>query len=188
MAKVICYGGAGMVTGSCHLFEVNSVKILIDCGMIQGASWQDNYEPFGFEPSRIDYLILTHAHNDHIGRVPKLIKEGFKGEIIATEATLDIAYIMLLDSAMLLQEEYETQIRKALRRGEEALVKEPLYTKEHVEALFTCKLRKVSYETCIELAPFLNICLHNAGHILGSSFVDIHYEEEGVKKNVCLFR
>lgn len=184
MAKVICYGGAGMVTGSCHLFEVNSVKILIDCGMIQGASWQDNYEPFGFEPSRIDYLILTHAHNDHIGRVPKLIKEGFKGEIIATEATLDIAYIMLLDSAMLLQEEYETQIRKALRRGEEALVKEPLYTKEHVEALFTCKLRKVSYETCIELAPFLNICLHNAGHILGSSFVEVNYEEASVKKSV----
>lgn len=184
MAKVISYGGAEMVTGSCHLLEINAIKILIDCGMIQGSLWHENYEPFGFEPSSIDYLLLTHAHNDHIGRVPKLVKEGFKGEIIATEATLDIAYIMLQDSAMLLQEEYETQIRKALRRGEEAQVKEPLYTKEHVEALFAKKMRRVQYKEEIKLAPFLKLSFQDAGHILGSAFINIVFEENNATKSI----
>lgn len=184
MAHVTSYGAASMVTGSCHLLEVQSIKILIDCGMIQGEQWRDNYEPFGFDPASIDYLILTHAHADHIGRVPKLVKEGFKGEIIATEATLDIAYIMLLDSAVLLVEEYETQLRKALRRGEENSVQEPLYTKEHVEMVFARKMRKVAYDECIKLAPFLSMCLHDAGHIMGSAFVQISYEEDAIQKSV----
>jgi len=102
MANVTSYGAATMVTGSCHLLEVQSIKILIDCGMIQSEHWRDNYDPFPFDPASIDYLVLTHAHIDHIGRVPKLVKDGFRGEIIATEATLDIAHIMLLDSAGLL--------------------------------------------------------------------------------------
>ena len=101
MAKVTSYGAAATVTGSCHLFEVRSIRVLIDCGMLQGEMWGSNYEPFGFDPASIDYVILTHAHTDHIGRLPKLVKEGFRGEIIATEATLDIARIMLLDSANL---------------------------------------------------------------------------------------
>lgn len=184
MAKVISYGAASMVTGSCHLLEIQSVKILIDCGMIQGELWKSNYELFPFDVTSIDYLILTHAHVDHIGRVPKLIKEGFRGEIISTNATLDIAYIMLLDSAGLLQEEYETQLRKALRRGEESTVQEPLYTKEHVEQVFTKKIRRVAYDEVITLAPFLKITFHNAGHIMGSAFVEVNYEEDTLHKSV----
>lgn len=184
MAKVTSYGAASMVTGSCHLLEIQSIKILIDCGMIQGELWKSNYEPFSFDVPSIDYLILTHAHIDHIGRVPKLVKEGFRGEIISTDATLDIAYIMLLDSAGLLQEEYETQLRKALRRGEENSVQEPLYTKEHVEQLFTKKMRRVKYDDVITLAPFLKIAFHNAGHIMGSAFVEVNYEEDTLHKSV----
>ena len=184
MAKVTSYGAAATVTGSCHLFEVRSIRVLIDCGMLQGEMWGSNYEPFGFDPASIDYVILTHAHTDHIGRLPKLVKEGFRGEIIATEATLDIARIMLLDSAALLVEEYETQLRKALRRGEEALVKEPLYTKEHVEQVFLQKIRSVNYHDKIIISPFLECCFYNAGHIMGSAFVEIRYEENDVFKTV----
>jgi len=184
MAKVTSYGAASMVTGSCHLLEIQSVKILIDCGMIQGELWKSNYEPFPFDVSSLDYLILTHAHIDHIGRVPKLIKEGFRGEIISTDATLDIAYIMLLDSAGLLQEEYETQLRKALRRGDESTVQEPLYTKEHVEQLFSKKMHRVQYEEIVTLAPFVKLTFHNAGHIMGSAFVEVNYEEDTLHKSV----
>ena len=132
--------------------------------------------------SSIDYLILTHAHIDHIGRVPKLVKEGFRGEIISTDATLDIAYIMLLDSAGLLQEEYETQLRKALRRGEENSVQEPLYTKEHVEQVFTKKIRRVKYDETIKIAPYFKLRFHNAGHIMGSAFIEVNYEEDTLHK------
>ncbi|WP_041957985.1 MBL fold metallo-hydrolase RNA specificity domain-containing protein [Sulfurospirillum arsenophilum] len=184
MAKVTSYGAASMVTGSCHLLEIQSIKILIDCGMIQGEHWKNNYELFPFDVPSLDYLVLTHAHVDHIGRVPKLIKEGFRGEIISTDATLDIAYIMLLDSAGLLQEEYETQLRKALRRGEENTVQEPLYTKEHVEQVFTKKIRRVKYDEVINIAPFLKLTFHNAGHIMGSAFVEVNYEEDTLHKSV----
>ncbi|WP_333805337.1 MBL fold metallo-hydrolase [Sulfurospirillum sp.] len=184
MAKVTSYGAASMVTGSCHLLEIQSVKILIDCGMIQGELWKSNYEPFPFDVTSLDYLILTHAHIDHIGRVPKLIKEGFRGEIISTNATLDIAYIMLLDSAGLLQEEYETQLRKALRRGDESTVQEPLYTKEHVEQLFSKKMHRIQYEEVVTLAPFAKLTFHNAGHIMGSAFVEFNYEEDTLHKSV----
>jgi len=187
MANVTSYGGASMVTGSCHLVEIRSIKILIDCGMIQGELWQENYKPFGFNPSEIDYLILTHAHTDHIGRVPKLVKEGFRGEIIATEATLDIAYIMLLDSAVLLMEEYETQLRKALRRGDEALVQEPLYTKEHVEQVFAKKRRYAHYDEKIQIAPFLELSFHNAGHIMGSAYLSLFFKEESGEEKRVVF-
>lgn len=184
MAKVSSYGAASMVTGSCHLIEVQSIKILIDCGMIQGEKWQDNYEPFGFDASSIDYLILTHGHADHIGRVPKLIKDGFRGKIFATAPTFDIAYIMLLDSAALLYEEYETLMKKALRRGEESSVQEPLYLKEHVEQLFSLPLHVVNYYEEITIAPFLKMTFYDAGHILGSAFIHLEFEDEGMQKSV----
>lgn len=184
MAKVTSYGAAQKVTGSCHLLEIKGIRVLIDCGMVQGGDWMENYDPFPFDPKSIDYLILTHAHADHVGRLPKLVKEGFNGEIIATQATLDVAYIMLLDSAGLLYEEYETLLRKALRRGEEALVKEPLYLREHVEQVFTKKMRVASYGEALVIAPFLTLSFHNAGHIIGSAFIVVDYDEDNLSKRV----
>ncbi len=185
MAKVTSYGAAQTVTGSCHLVKINSVSILIDCGMFQGDGGSErNYEPFAFDPSTIDFLILTHGHLDHIGRVAKLIKDGFNGEIIATQPTHDIAKIMLLDSAKILKEEYKTLQRKALRRGEEETVLEPLYTEEHVQQVFAQKWHTLEYYEHHKLPQHIRVTLGNAGHIMGSAFVILDYHEENTPKRI----
>lgn len=185
MATVTSYGAAETVTGSCHLLKIGSIKILIDCGMFQGnGGSKKNYEPFGFDPSELHYLILTHAHLDHIGRVPKLFKEGFKGRIIATKATRDIAKIMLLDSAGILQEEYKTISKKARRRGEEESVLEPLYTKDDVKAVFAKKWCTLDYFQEHKLKQHIKVTFGNAGHIMGSAFVIIDYQDGNQQKRV----
>lgn len=185
MATVTSYGAAETVTGSCHLLKIGSIKILIDCGMFQGnGGGKKNYESFGFDPSEIHYLVLTHAHLDHIGRVPKLFKEGFSGRIIATKATRDIARIMLLDSAGILLEEYKTISRKARRRGEEESVLEPLYTKDDVKDVFAKKWCTLEYYEEHRLKQHIKVSFGNAGHIMGSAFAMIDYEEENQHKRV----
>ncbi len=185
MAKVTSYGAAETVTGSCHLLKIGSIQILIDCGMFQGdGGSKKNYEPFVFEPSKIDYLILTHAHLDHIGRVPKLFKEGFSGRVIATKATRDIAKIMLLDSAGILYEEFKTISKKARRRGDEESVLEPLYTKDDVKEVFVKKWCTLEYFEEHKLKQHIKVSLGNAGHIMGSCFAMIDYQEENQHKRV----
>ncbi len=184
MATVVSYGAAGTVTGSCHLLEIQGIKILIDCGMFQGNVEEKNYEPFGFDPTDIDYLILTHAHIDHIGRVPKLVKEGFNGTIIATEATFEIAYIMLLDAAKILLEDYNRLYKKAKRRAEEDSIRKPLYDTDDVENTFLKSIIGIEYNKPFKISDLISITFHNAGHILGSAFVEVDYKEGDMSKKV----
>ncbi|MDD2652738.1 MAG: MBL fold metallo-hydrolase [Sulfurimonas sp.] len=185
MATVTSYGAAQTVTGSCHLVKIDSIKILIDCGMFQGNGNEErNYGAFEFDPSKVNYLVLTHAHLDHIGRVPKLIKDGFNGRIIATKATHDIAKVMLLDSANILQEEYKTLRRKARRRGEEESILKPLYTKEDVDRVFEKKWCTLEYFEEHKLKHHIKVTLANAGHIMGSAFVILDYQEQNRHKRI----
>ena len=184
MATVTSYGAAQTVTGSCHLVQIGPVQILVDCGMFQGDGGTSNYEPFGFDPGKIGFVILTHAHLDHIGRLAKLVKEGFRGEIISTEPTRDIARIMLLDSAGILEEEYKTLRKKARRRGEEQSVPEPLYTKEHVDEVFAKTWHTLEYFKKHRLRKGVSVTLGNAGHIMGSAFVMLDYSEGSGAKRI----
>jgi metallo-beta-lactamase family protein len=154
--KLSFHGAARSVTGSCHLLEAAGRRILVDCGMIQGSRdiEEENAAAFGFEPRAIDIVLLTHAHLDHCGRLPLLVKRGFRGEIIATEATRDLARLVLLDAAHLQEEDARRRQRRAHRRGKDA-AEEPLYTLLDVFDTFDRFDRRAEYGAAIELAPGL---------------------------------
>ncbi len=167
------FGAAKTVTGSCHLLTVGKLKILIDCGVFQGEDEDKNYEGFGFNPRDIDYLIVTHAHLDHIGRIPVLVRQGFRGKIITTAPTRSIARIMLLDAAKVMEEEYRVQYKKALRRGEPEKVKPPLFDEDDVyDAMEYFKIQ-LDYHQPLELTENITITFKNSGHILGAAYVQI---------------
>jgi metallo-beta-lactamase family protein len=184
--KISFHGADQGVTGSCHLIECAGKRILIDCGMYQGGREivEENAEPFGFEPDSIDFLLLTHAHLDHCGRVPLLVKRGFCGEIITTAASLELARLVMLDSAGLQEEEARYQQRKAKRRGKNNSVYEPLYTT--LDALNALEFigRHASYDQAIELVPGIKATFIDAGHILGSASIYLELEEDGKQHRV----
>ena len=185
MATITSHGAAKVVTGSCHLLDIEEgARILIDCGMFQGPEEDRNNGPFDFDPSEIDYLLVTHAHLDHVGRIPKLLKEGFDGIICATEATRDLAEIILLDSAKIMKEDYKTNYKKAQRRGKEGSVIEPLYAEEDIESAFDLSWHYPEYDEPLTLQEGLTITYRNAGHILGSAFIEITYMERGVEQTI----
>ena len=176
-------GAAREVTGSCYWLHVGTASFLVDCGMHQGGDKEEalNSAPFPFDPRAIDFLLLTHAHIDHSGLIPRLVREGFSGPIYATSATCDLAEIMLLDSAHIQESEAEWRDRKARRAGRG--VEEPVYTQEdarRVPAL--CKA--VEYDRPIDVAPGVAVVFHDAGHILGSAFLELRLEEPGQKAMV----
>jgi metallo-beta-lactamase family protein len=175
------HGAARGVTGSCHLVECAGTRILIDCGLYQGSREleEDNADAFGFDPSKIDCLLLTHAHLDHCGRIPLLSTRGFRGEIIATEASRELARLVMLDSAGLQEEEARYRNRRAQRRGKDASRVEPLYT--ILEALNALEHfgRAAAYDQPLQLAPGIRATFIDAGHILGSACIVLDLNEAG---------
>ena len=180
--KISFHGADQGVTGSCHLLECAGKRILIDCGMYQGGHElvAENSEPFGFDPASIDYLLLTHAHLDHCGRIPLLVKRGFKGEVITTAATVELARLVMLDSAGLQEEEARYQARRASRRkGGHHEDIEPLYTTLDALNCLDYFGRKVIYDKSIQLAQGIRVTFIDAGHILGSASIFLELEEDG---------
>jgi metallo-beta-lactamase family protein len=174
--QLIFHGGAGMVTGSCYLVEHERGRFLVDCGMFQGTKTvrELNYRPFPFQPGAIDFLLLTHAHIDHSGLVPKLCRNGFAGPIHATAPTLDLASFMLPDSGHIQESEVERLNRRNRKRGRDAVV--PIYTRADAEACLG-QFRGVAYETWLEPGPGVRARFWNAGHILGSASIEIEVAE-----------
>lgn len=178
--QIVFYGADKEVTGSCHCLEACGKKILIDCGLYQGESEAENRN-FPFYPSQIDAVVVTHAHIDHSGRLPLLVKEGFQGKIYATGATCDLLSIMLRDSAHIQTVDAMNSNRKNRRAGEQ--LKEPLYTVEDAEETLK-QLSSCIYGETVELFDGIRLRMTDAGHLLGSASVEIWVEENGETKKI----
>ena len=176
--KITFLGATKTVTGSNFLVETENQKFLVDCGMYQGAA-EDEYEneaPFDFNIEEIDFMLLTHAHIDHSGRIPKLYNEGFRKPIYAHKATCDLCSLMLPDSGHIQEMEVEWKNRKRERKGEKPLP--PLYTAE--DAARSLELfEPVKYDEIIEITPQVHVRFNDAGHMLGSSIIEVWVKEDG---------
>lgn len=173
--KISFHGAANEVTGSCILVETKKSKFLVDCGMFQGSRFarEENFESWPFEPASIDFVLLTHAHIDHCGRLPKLYQDGFRGKIYSTAATKDLAEIILLDSAKVLKEE-------AMRHGQPILFKDQdVYG---VMGLFW----PFAYSSKEKVSSDVSIRFQDAGHILGSAIIEV-WVKEGLKNKKIVF-
>lgn len=182
--KISFHGAANDVTGSCFLIETKNTKILVDCGMFQGARelFEENSKSFGFKPRDIDYVLLTHAHLDHCGRIPLLAKQGFCGEIITTSASRELAKLVMLDSAHLHEEEFKRRAKyrnrhRSKKQKNNYLSKSPLYETLDVLNSLDCFGRNASYDKPIELSKNIMATFFDAGHIIGSASILLEIEE-----------
>ena len=184
--KIKFCGAARTVTGSCHLLTLdNGYTILLDCGMYQGN--EDEFDTFNgewlFDPTKIDLLVVSHAHIDHIGRIPRLVKDGFTGDIVCTHATRDLASIMLLDSAGIQEKDAQWMTEKNLKK-KNGLPVEPLYTSEDAKFCMN-QFVGYSYNRWSHIAKGVEVFFTDAGHILGSATVTLRIKkEEGVYTHV----
>jgi metallo-beta-lactamase family protein len=183
--KLSFHGADQDVTGSCHLLEIGGRKILVDCGLFQGGRELDeeNAVPFGFDAAAIDFVLLTHSHLDHCGRLPLLVKRGFRGEIISTLGTAELARLVMLDSAHLQEEEVRFRDRQAGKNGHAASTP-PLYTTIDTMDCIAKFGRAASYGQAIDVCPGVRATFYNAGHILGSSSILVTGTENGAARSV----
>lgn len=177
--KITSYGGAGGVTGSKHLLELNGSRILLDCGMFQGRREESarKNRSFPFKAEEVDAMVLSHAHIDHSGLLPMLYKSGYRGRIYTTLATHDLCGVMLLDSANIQQRDAEWLAKK-----QQTFVP-PLYDETHVREVmkhFAC----YSYNDRIEILPDVHVTFQDAGHVLGSAIVVVDYKEDGAERRL----
>jgi len=179
--KISFHGADRDVTGSCHLIECAGKRVLIDCGMFQGGRELDeeNSEPFGFEPADIDFLLLTHAHLDHCGRIPLLVERGFRGEIISTAATRELAKLVMLDAAHLHEEEAAHRHRHGRARSQ------PLYTTLDALNALDNFGRTATYAQPLDIAPGIRATFFDAGHILGSASIFLDLTEQDRRRTVA---
>ena len=169
-AKLSFLGAAGEVTGSSYMIEATGSRVLVDCGMHQGPDAdRRNEEPFEFSPADVDAVILTHAHIDHSGRLPLLVKQGFKGKIWCTDPTADLVGVLLQDTVRLMAEEAEWKSRKNVRKGLPAV--KPLFGENDVKETLS-RLRPVSYDDRTEIAPGVSARFRDAGHIVGAAIIE----------------
>ena len=176
--KITFLGAAKTVTGSNFLVEAAGKKFLVDCGMYQGkiAEEMENSDPFLYDVSEIDFMVLTHAHIDHSGRIPKLYNEGYRNKVYATKATCDLCSIMLPDSGHIQEVEIEWKNRKRMREGKENLP--PLYTAEDAYKCLEI-FEPVQYDDIVEVDENISIRFNDAGHMLGSAIIEIWATEDG---------
>lgn len=177
------FGAARHVTGSCYLLNTNDMNILIDCGLPQGADEKLFGLDLPFKASEIDHVLLTHAHIDHSGRLPLLAKNGFKGTVYATSATMELASIMLLDSAHIQESEAEWKNRKNKRSGKGDV--EPIYNTEDAYAILQ-RFEEIEYDKIYTLSENVNFRFVDAGHLLGSASIEI-WVKEGEKREKIVF-
>ena len=179
------FGAAETTSGACYMVRSAGKQILVDCGLFHGPEElkQRNYGDFPFDPNEIDAVLLTHAHIDHSGLLPKLVKHGFTGPIYATAVTVDLCSIMLADSGHIQESEVERKNRKRRRRGQELLT--PIYTVDDAAQAMK-QFRRMVYDEELELFPGMRVRFRDAGHILGAAIVELWVEEEG-DTTKCVF-
>jgi len=181
--KIKFLGAAASVTGSCHLIITDKYKILLDCGQFQGGAEIDalNQADFDFDPAEIDFVLLSHAHIDHSGRIPLLVKRGFRGRIYCTNATADLLNVMLQDSAYIHEKETEWQNRKNQRAGKP--LEEPLYTVQDT-TLALAQVTPILYDQLLEPNEDVKVIFRDAGHILGSAIIELFINENDTMSKI----
>src|SRR3989344_5433880 len=173
--KISFYGGARSVTGANYLLEAGSLKILVDCGLSQGSQYasEQNYKPFPYDPKSVQFVFITHSHIDHVGRLPKLYKDGFRGRVFVTRGTADLMEVALPDNMSQLAREADEHNRQ------------PLFTQKDLDGIMGL-VKGVEYDEVIKLENGVEAVLHDAGHVLGSSIVEIRGapSSDGVNKKI----